>query len=388
MEVKKAGLGKSRSHRPPVAIGPPSVDIAQATSRFTLTCPIPLIGRLAPEPRVGVHRGSSMDGDDLFRRFCFQCNRAVTTHTWGSMQSTDDKTHRNPTLGSATRRQGLTLAVCGLAGAFGVPAPARAREAPLRLACDHDVAASGLPAAWAWAFARDTGLPVAVQPGTAEAVLARTVAGEADAVLSASPALEAEGLAQGLLHDRRVLARLRWVLAGPLPVDAPQAAVPGLRLSARSWPAAVSTDAVGVLQAAAARGGGAALAWMAGTPGAAGERLLDALLQAAGLAPDAVRREPAAAAVGRLAEARARGLHLLAGAWEAPAPTGAGTPAADAPAWGLLADHDPRLRTPVHLLRPLRAAHPASRLYADWLSGPRGRQVLAGRRGVLPPEDR
>jgi tungstate transport system substrate-binding protein len=290
------------------------------------------------------------------------------------MQSTDDKTHRKCIQGSDARRRWLKTAACAVAATVGMPVHARGREVPLRLAVDLDIHDSGVVLAWLRGFGRDTGLSVDLQPDAAAAAVDRAVAGDADLLLSATPALEAPGLAQGLLHDRRELARLDWRIAGPVPAAGNPIRPPGV---------AMTPDAVSTLQAAAAAAPARPFAWLQGESGAAGDWLLDDLLEAAGIAPSDVRRERATTG-DRVSEAQARGLWVLIGGWarlpRSPSPGGR-----PPPAWGLQVEQDPRLRSPVALLRPLRAVHPAARLFADWVSGPRGRRLLHNRPGVLPP---
>lgn len=302
------------------------------------------------------------------------------------MQSSDDKTHTKPSCDPPSRRRWLVAAGLGLAGLSGAPS-LRAQAGPLRLACDLDVQAAGVASALLRGFGRDTGLAVSLQPGHAREVLDWTESGRCDAVLGASPELAAPFVDQGLLHARRTLAVLRWVLVGPLaPAAGPGAALPagGSRRPAASA-AARSTDVLASLQAMAEEPEDRRLFLHPSRP-AAGRLLADALWAQAGLGPDlpwrtAARRDDALAA-----EARERQAFALAGAWEATAWTGAAqTPSAARPAWGLIVDHDPRLRRPVEVMRSFRSQHPAGRLFVDWISGPAGRRAIGRLPGVLPP---
>ena len=47
----------------------------------------------------------------------------------------------------------------------------------------------------------------------------------------------------------------------------------------------------------------------------------------------------------------------------------------------LLVHGDSGLRVPVHVMRGFRANHPAARLYARWITGPKGRAIVAAQRG-------
>lgn len=319
------------------------------------------------------------------------------------MQSTDDKTHRKPPDAVEARRRWLgVLGIGGLALAWARTVPARDR--PLRLACDPDLFACGLVPALVQAFARDTGLAVApVRLGIGEA-LEETQAGRCDAVLSASPERDAPWVEQGLLHGERPVARLRWVLVGPMATRLP--AGPGAPAPAgtagggpvRAGP--VSTDVLGSLQALGSQTDPQPL-FLLPAEDTASRALVESLWREAALSPAAPWRQTLADGLPLLATARERAAWALVGGWEwagatsgrrpapaarpaqrsAPGPEGAGPPVAP---WGLVADHDPRLTRPVRALRAFRSAHPAGRLFSDWVAGAAARRALRGLPGVLP----
>lgn len=320
------------------------------------------------------------------------------------MQSTDDKTHRNAVHAGTGRRRGLRAlgaAALGLALARTVPATA----GPLRLAFDVDLSGSGVAQALARGFARDTGLALELIALDAQAALEEAESGRCDAVLSASPLRASALLAQGLLHDPRTVARLRWLLVGPRRAAAdgagngPDSVRSGVARPGAAGPGSValsgplSTDVIASLQALAADTAADRLFLLPAGPAATGD-LAGALWRQAGL--DA--HPPWVQSIGGnpvpLAEqARQRAAWALVGAWSLPAadpPRGSvgqrpAKPGADAgaAAWGRVVDHDPRLTVALQWLRSFRSRHPAARLFADWATGPSARRSLARLPGVV-----
>ncbi len=305
------------------------------------------------------------------------------------------------------RRQGLkalAAAALGLALARTVPANA----GPLRLAVDIDLNGSGVAQALARGFARDTGLALELIALDAQAALDETEAGRCDAVLSASPMRASALLAQGLLHDARTVARLRWLLLGPRRAAAggvgPDAKRSGTAGAGAAGPGAeavsgpLSTDAVASLQALEADPASDRLFLIPSGHTATGD-LAAALWRQAGLStPVPWQQSVSLEAASLLEQARQRAAWALVGAWSLPPADLAGNPAAQraaragadtgAAAWGRVVDHDPRLTVPLQWLRSFRSRHPAARLFADWATGPSGRRSLARLPGVVAGDAR
>ncbi|MFZ2652708.1 MAG: hypothetical protein WA210_21630, partial [Burkholderiaceae bacterium] len=55
------------------------------------------------------------------------------------------------------------------------------------------------------------------------------------------------------------------------------------------------------------------------------------------------------------------------------------------PPLAVLLQGDPMLRVPVHVMRGFRSKHGAAKLFSAWVTGPKGRSVVAGRRGYRTP---
>jgi tungstate transport system substrate-binding protein len=111
------------------------------------------------------------------------------------------------------RRRSLLFA--GLATGVGT---ARARvpvAQALRLGADVALVASGLAAALQRGFGRDTGLPVVVVAVPVSSLLENLAAGEFDFGLSNLAAPPGTLEAQGLLYDRRSIAKTEFWLVGP-----------------------------------------------------------------------------------------------------------------------------------------------------------------------------
>ena len=120
----------------------------------------------------------------------------------------------------------------------------------LKVGVEAALQASGLAPRLASAFGRDTGLGITWQAGPSGEILAQLERGELDAALSLAPALELALQSQGLIWDRRPLARTELVLVGPAPRPATR------KQPASGDPAGVagSRDAVEALGRIAAAG--------------------------------------------------------------------------------------------------------------------------------------
>jgi tungstate transport system substrate-binding protein len=257
----------------------------------------------------------------------------------------------------------LVLGVMGAALAAPRLAAAAQRQSltdPLRLAVDDALFDSGLAADLQRAFGRDTGVAVQLLHGPATGVLEALERGEHDAALTNAPSVEEPLDRQGLIHDRHVITRGSVVLVGPTMLAKPlaaghDAALAMLRLSQAAVPFMTRAD-----------GSGTHLAELA-------------LWRAAKVAPAApwyLNADKSVPLVAQAVKAQAcaiveRGLWLAQGVGMA----GKG--------YGVLAEGDPRMDVDVHVMRTFRAErqHPAGKLFTQWISSPKGRNVAASHRG-------
>ncbi|HKW82548.1 MAG TPA: hypothetical protein VJN68_02245, partial [Burkholderiaceae bacterium] len=51
----------------------------------------------------------------------------------------------------------------------------------------------------------------------------------------------------------------------------------------------------------------------------------------------------------------------------------------------VLVEGDPLLAEPVHVMRSFRVNHPAGKLFVTWITGPKGRRVVAAQRAYRAP---
>jgi tungstate transport system substrate-binding protein len=255
---------------------------------------------------------------------------------------------------------------------FGALLPASAAIAqqrrsladPMRLGVDTALFDSGLAKALQRGFGRDTGVAVKLIGAPALPLLEGLDRGEFDAALTNAPDAEARLEQQGLAHDRHAIARGEFVLVGPAPrgKEKDPAAIAGLRNAAEAL--------IQVRSAAIARPG--AVTFVSAADGSGTHAMEQALWRRAGLAPAAPWYVAADAASGLIAQARARGAYALVerGAWAAQG----GAPLA------LLVEGDPALAEAVHVMRAFRINHPAGKLFVAWISGAKGRRVVAAHR--------
>lgn len=276
---------------------------------------------------------------------------------------------RTDKLDSARRRR---LVLGGIAAGLGVPAAfaqqRRSLQDPLRVGVDPALMDSGLAPALQKSFGRDTGVAVRLVAGAALPALDALERGELDATLTNTPDAELRLEREGLAHDRQAVARGALVLVGPAATRKrpDPAGIAGMRdivqaLTALRDAALTRPDDVRFLSAGGGTGTHAAEL---------------ALWRAAGIAPAAPWYTTAAG--GELAaQVRAAGAYALVerGVWAARG----GKPLA------VLVDADPRLALPVHVMRSFRVNHPAARLFVGWISGAKGRRIVAARRGYRSP---
>jgi tungstate transport system substrate-binding protein len=261
-------------------------------------------------------------------------------------------------LGGGSR---LVVAAAGLS--LTLPASAqvrrRSREEPLRLGVDGALADCGLARTLAAAFGRHTGLPVAPVPAPTSAMLTALEHGEVDAGLGLAPEPERRLEQQGLIHDRRAIARTGFVLVGPASRGVLPAGVLG------------APDAAQALAQIAA----AQLPFLGRNDGSGAHWLEQSLWRAAAVAPAAPWLRALGHGADPLEAARQHSACALV----------------ERPRWlagrrnGLvaLAEHDARLTVPVHVMRPFRADHPSATLFVRWLTTGAGKGLAARHPGFL-----
>ena len=262
---------------------------------------------------------------------------------------------------SPTRRstlQGLAASAAALAFPAAVFAAQRASlKDPLRVAADDAMFDSGLAGVLQRAFGQDTGVAVKLVRGPATALLEALERGEHDAAMTNAPKVEIELEKQGLVHDRHMLGRGEVVIVGPLalskPLGAPRDAALALsRLAQAQVPFLSRGDGSGTHLAEIDLWSAAkvqpAKPWYA--TAAAGKPLLAQAVE-----------QQACAVVER-------------GAWLARR-AGKG--------FGILVEGDPRMQLEMHVMRTFRAErqHPAGKLFVAWVTGPKGRRLVAAHRG-------
>jgi tungstate transport system substrate-binding protein len=244
---------------------------------------------------------------------------------------------------------------------------------PLRLGAERVLVDVGLTTTLRRTFAGETGLAVNVEPGTSSALLEALERGEIDVALTHAPAVETKLEKQGLVHDRRAVARSDFVIVGPLERGKDPASVSGGR------------DAVAALSSIAQAGA----AFCTYADGSGTHLAEQALWLSAGVAPAAPwyrTIDPRGGSASMQAHAQRAYLFVDRASWLAFAATLKAPKAARSTAtYGVLVQGDPRLVTDFHVLRSFRINHPAGKLFVAWLTGPLGRRVVTGARGFDAP---
>lgn len=275
------------------------------------------------------------------------------------------------------RRSLLSIGLAGFATALAAPALAqrvRSLKDPLRLAVDTTLMESGLAGALQRAFGRDTGVAVQPTAGASLPLLDALERGEFDAALTNAPDAELKLDKQGLVHDRHAVAEGGVVLVGPAPKTAPKkkklpdpAGVVGIKDIAEAL--------VRLRDAVLAAPG--TIGFLSAGDGSGLHVAEQALWRDAKIAPAAPWYTTVTEAGRLIAEARARGAYALVerGSWAARG----GAPLA------ILVDGDERLVLPVHVMRSFRVNHPAAKIFVAWITGPKGRAVVAAQRGYRAP---
>ena len=240
---------------------------------------------------------------------------------------------------------------------------------PLRLGADSALLDSGLAQALQQAFTRDTGLNVQLAGAAVLPLLDALAAGELDAALSNAPAAETRLDSQGLVHDRQPIASGEFVLVGPAkPINAASRLAKG---EARS-----ASVALRWLHDAAQAAPDTTLFLSAGD-GSGAHVAEEAAWRTARIAPQTPWYQPARAGRSLIAQAREKGAYAIVerGAWVAQG----GAPLS------ILVEGDAGLAETIHAMRSFRSPHPAGKMFVGWIAGPRGRAVVAARRGYRIP---
>lgn len=259
----------------------------------------------------------------------------------------------------------LSSAALGVWPAWAAAQQRRAATDPLRLGVDPALMQSGLARALQTAFAADTGVAVVLVEMPALPLLESLDRGEVDAALANAPDAEARLEQQGLVHDRRVVARGEFVLVGP----------PGKGRAGD--PAGIAgaggiADALTRIAAAAASAAGGLL-FLSPGDGSGTHVAEQGLWREAKTAPVAPWYASASVGSSFVAQVSARRAYALVerGAWAA-AGAGSATLLRGSPA-------------PVHVMRGFRVNHPAAKIFVAWIAGPSGRRVVAAQRAYSLP---
>ncbi len=302
------------------------------------------------------------------------------------------------------RRALLLSSLVSLAGAARAQQVRSLRD-PLRLGVDPALHDSGLAPALQRGFGRDTGVAVKLVRVPALLALQALERGELDAVLCNAPLEEAALVAQGFAHERSAVALSEFVIVGPVKVAAtkppalkaaPAKTAQGAGPNQKPKPGKPSAPAkprdpaglMGTSNAAQAlqRLGEASVGddtirFLSAHDGSGTHLAEQALWRAARLAPATAwyrhAQANAQAPNQLLAQARRDRAYALVerGVW---ADQG-GAPL------DVLIQGDPILRVPVHVMQGFRSKHGAAKLFTAWVTGPKGRSVVAAQRGYRLP---
>jgi len=257
----------------------------------------------------------------------------------------------------------------------GVPLAAGAQQRrslsdPLRLGIDTTLADSGFAKALQQGFGRDTGIAVKLVTMPALPLLEALERGELDAALANAADAETRLDQQGLVHDRQAIAAGEFVIVGP-PARGRTPDPAGIT-GTRDAAAALAR----IRDAAQAAAPGDVSFFSAGD-GSGTHVAEQALWRAAKIAPAGPWYRNAGSVSTVIAQARAANAYALVerGAWAARG----GAPLA------VLVEGDPLLTEPVHVMRAFRVNHPAGKIFVTWISGAKGRRVVAAQRGYRVP---
>jgi tungstate transport system substrate-binding protein len=284
-------------------------------------------------------------------------------------------------------RRALLLSGLSASPLQGLALPPRAPSDQMRCGVDSALHDSGLAQALQRGFANDTGMVVKLVPAAASSVLQALERGDVEAALCNSPLAEAHLETLGFAHDRVAVAASGFVIVGPLSQAGVQAKPSQAAKSTRSSQPPAARDPAGLAGAssvaqalqrlAAAGAADQSIHFLSPNDGSGTHVCEQALWRAAKLAPTGAWYRQAGAGLGFIKQVRDQGHYALveAGAWGARG----GAPHA------VLVQGDALLRVPVHLMRSFRSKHKLAKLFSTWVSGPKGRALVAAQRGYRPP---
>ncbi len=288
---------------------------------------------------------------------------------------------------TSSNRRAVLLAGLSAAPLIGQAQQRRSLADPMRLGVDLALHESGLAPSLQRGFGRDTGIAVKLVPAPASVVLQALEQGEVDAALCNSPLAESRLEALGFVHDRVAVAMSEFVIVGPLlkpprPVKTSMPVRPAkpANLTKPRDPAGLTgspTVAQGLQRLVEAAAADPAIQFLSAHDGSGTHAIEEAMWRAAKIAPAAPWYRPAGTASSLIAAARQQGAYALVerGAWSAHG----------GPPLAVLLQGDPMLRVAVHVMRSFRSKHAAAKLFTAWLTGAKGRAVVAASSGYRMP---
>lgn len=270
-----------------------------------------------------------------------------------------------------SRRPFLIAAGLALVGTPKVQAQQRrSLSDPLRVGADAALVDSGLAKALQQAFGRDTGIAVKLVRMPALPLLEALERGELDAGLTNAVDAELRLDQQGLVHDRQQIAAGEFVIVGP-PARGKTPDPAGI---AGTRDAAAAMTRIRDAALASAPGD---VSFVSAGDGSGTHTAEQAAWRAAKIAPAGPWYLNAGSTAALPALARSRNAYVLIerGVWA----SAGGGPLA------VLVEGDPLLAEPIHVMRSFRVNHPAGKIFVTWISGPKGRRVVAAQRAYRAP---
>lgn len=258
-----------------------------------------------------------------------------------------------------------------LVGTSSVPAQQRrSLSDPLRVGADAALVDSGLAKALQQGFGRDTGIAVKVVRMPALPLLDALERGELDAGLTNAVEAEVRLDKQGLVHDRHPVAEGEFVIVGP-PARGKTPDPAGIA-GTRDLASAMTR----IRDAALASAPGD-VSFVSAGDGSGTHTAEQAAWRTAKIAPAAPWYLNAGSTAALPALARSRNAYALVerGVWAL----------SGGPPLAVLVEGDPLLTEPVHVMRSFRVNHPAGKIFVSWISGPKGRRLVASQRAYRVP---
>ena len=270
-----------------------------------------------------------------------------------------------------SRRPVLIAAGLALTGASRAHAQQRrSLSDPLRVGADAALVDSGLAKALQQGFGRDTGIALKLVRMPALPLLEALERGELDVGLTNAAEAETRLDKQGLVHDRQPIADGEFVIVGP-PARGKTPDPAGIT-GTRDVAAAMTR----IRDAALASAPGD-VSFVSAGDGSGTHAAEQAAWRAAKIAPAPPWYLNAGSTAALPGLARSRNAYALVerGVW---AGAGGGPLA-------VLVEGDPLLVEPVHVMRSFRINHPAGKIFVTWISGPKGRRIVAAQRSYRAP---